>query len=251
MKKNDPFWTTNYEILYKSDRMSEFIPTSEMSTNEKLNAIARFGIYTGILLFLKQNKVWPIYLSLFILGVTVFVHQNSEEIVGNLEGFGIMDALRGIGRQFPGFEGTDLDQIRQKRLEDLGPENVLQENSEGESCIAPTDQNPFMNVLVSEYGTDRPPACDTDYDEDIQKDIEEKFNINLFKDVSELFGKNNSQRQFYTNPVTTNIPDPDGDFKNWLYGNMASCKDDRYDCQPDFEDLRANPFNFPDTEQQN
>ena len=243
-RKSDPFWTVNYEILYKSDRLSEFMPTSEMSLNEKLNAITRFGIYSGLLLALLKNKFWPLYVSVFVMLLTVFINQNSDNL--NLEGFGFLDL---IGRQLPGFEGTDLDQIRKKRLDDLGKEQQIVENENGEFCTPPSDQNPFMNLLVNEYGTNRPPACDTDYDEEIQKDIDQKFNINLYKDVSEVFGNINSQRQFYTNPVTTSIPDPNGDFKNWLYGNMASCKDDRYDCHPDIEDLRANPFIFPDPDQ--
>lgn len=252
-RKSDSFWTTNIEILYKSDRLAEFIPTSEMSTVEKLNSIARFSIYTGVLLSFVKGKFWPIWISVGGLGLTVFIHQNSEELIGVAENFGISDALASIGintRGIPGFEGTDLEEIRKKREMDLGPEKVEHINEDGEECILPTDQNPFMNLLVSDYGTDRPQACETDSTTgDLQKDIEEKFNINLFKDVSDLFGKNNSQRQFYTNPVTTSFPDPNGDFKHWLYGNMASCKDDRYDCHPDFEDLRANPFSFPDPDQ--
>ena len=37
----------------------------------------------------------------------------------------------------------------------------------------------------------------------LNKLIDEKFNYNLYKDVSDIFDKNNSQRQFYTTPVTT------------------------------------------------
>ena len=243
LKNNDPFWTSDFEILYKSERLAEFIPTSEMSTTERLNAIARFGLYSGILLTLTKNKTWPIYMSIFTMLFTVFVYQNSEMLSENLEGFGIMDTLGSvIGTQ-------SIDLIKEKRIQDIGPDQPTQINEEGEECTAPTANNPFMNVLATEFGESKPPACDTEYDADIQKDIDEKFNLGLYKDVSDLYGKNNSQRNFYTNPNTSDIPDIDGTFKNWLYGNMSSCKDDRYDCQPDNEDLRSNPFMFPDSEQ--
>ena len=41
----------------------------------------------------------------------------------------------------------------------------------------------------------------------IQKDIENKFNADLYKDVNDIFGRNNSQRQFYTVPGKTNPND--------------------------------------------
>ena len=48
--------------------------------------------------------------------------------------------------------------------------------------------------------------------------------FNLYKDVSDIFSKNNSQRQFYTTPVTT-IPNDQGSFADWLYKTPPTCKE--------------------------
>ena len=42
--------------------------------------------------------------------------------------------------------------------------------------------------------------------------------------MSDIFGKNNSQRQFYTMPVTT-IPNNQTQFANWLYKTEPTCKE--------------------------
>ena len=254
--KNDPFWGDDFSVLFRQDRLIEFVPSADMTTNERLNAISRFGIYTGVLLALFNNQIWPVYGSIFVLGTVLFIHKNQGKIngmgLGDLVGNLIGNSEEGFGgRQEPGFTGTTRDKIRQKRLEDLGPENSVRVNEEGDLCTGPTDDNPFMNILVPEYyepNTNRPEACateDTLEAEGVRDEVNDKFQINLYRDVSDLFEKNNSQRQFFTNPITT-IPNKQGEFAQWLYGNAASCKDDRYDCHGDFDDPRRKRFNFPD-----
>jgi hypothetical protein len=94
--------------------------------------------------------------------------------------------------------------------------------SKNENVVKPTLNNPFMNVL---YGDDpeRNPAANIEQD-DIKKDMEKYFNHNLFKDVNDIWGKNNSQRQFYTTPSTT-VPNDVKGFAEWLYGDKQICKD--------------------------
>jgi len=47
----------------------------------------------------------------------------------------------------------------------------------------------------------------------------------------------NSQRQFYTMPWTSSIPDPKGEFKNWLYKSPKTCKENSDFCLK-YEDVR-------------
>ena len=42
--------------------------------------------------------------------------------------------------------------------------------------------------------------------------------------IRNIFSKNNSQRQFYTTPVTT-IPNDQKSFANWLYKTPPTCKE--------------------------
>lgn len=263
--KPDPFWGDDFAILFHQDRLIEFVPSADMNTNERLNALARFGIYSGVLLSLYNGQIWPLYGSIFVLGTTLFIHKNQKMINENLKGLGNIRSLGGLlgsrssdqdqtepfgGRQEPGFSGTGLDAIREKRLNDLGPEESVRVDAEGNECTGPTDNNPFMNILVPEYyepNTQRPPACsteDTPDSEQLKDEIEDKFQVNLYRDTGDLFEKKNGQRQFYTNPITTIPNDQDG-FAKWLYGNAPSCKDDRYDCHGDFDDPRRKRFIFP------
>ena len=95
----------------------------------------------------------------------------------------------------------------------------------------------FLNVdPVTNRIVDRPEACDTN-DVEIKKQIDSSFNNNLYKDVNDVFGKMNSQRQFYTMPSTT-IPNAQDDFAKWLYLNPKTCKEDQDYCLK-YEDVRA------------
>ena len=52
--------------------------------------------------------------------------------------------------------------------------------------------------------------------------MNDKFNTGLYQDVGDVWGKNNSQRQFYTMPNTRPYSDQ-GSFANWLYNTPVSC----------------------------
>ena len=99
-------------------------------------------------------------------------------------------------------------------------------------CTPPTRDNPFMNVQLSDYyyNPDRPPACDPQ-DPLVKEKIEDSFEYNLYKDVGDIFNKYHSQREFVTNPSTT-IPNDRDAWAHALFGNMKSCKDNPYHCEP-------------------
>ena len=68
-------------------------------------------------------------------------------------------------------------------------------NKKEKKCQLPSNNNPFMNVLQTDYKyrPTRPPACGLD--KKIKQDIENKFDVNLYKDISDIYGKTNSQTQ--------------------------------------------------------
>lgn len=94
------------------------------------------------------------------------------------------------------------------------------------TCTPPTKDNPFANVLLTDLAKDRPPACAYD---NVKDDIRKHFNDGLIRNATDIYERENSQRQFYTMPVTTGIPDT-GAFANFLYGGMKSCKSNMADC---------------------
>jgi hypothetical protein len=81
----------------------------------------------------------------------------------------------------------------------------------------PTSRNLFMNILLDEikYNPDRPEAAPVD-NPTVKQTFDDYFRVQWFSDPTDVFGKNQSQRQFVTQPSTT-VPNDQGAFANWLY----------------------------------
>lgn len=96
----------------------------------------------------------------------------------------------------------------------------------------PTSRNLFMNVLLDEYkyNPNRPVAAPVGNGM-VKQTLDDYFRVHWFSDPTDVFGKNQNQRQFVTQPSTT-VPNDQGSFANWLYkipgktckeGGRAAC----------------------------
>lgn len=106
-------------------------------------------------------------------------------------------------------------------------------------CQAPSADNPFMNVLVSDWDDNpyRPKACNPT-DPVIEKRINDFFYSNpAFINPHDIYQTHNDQHQWYTQPATTIPYDREG-WMNDAYRNMTSCKSDQYACANHLWDLR-------------
>jgi len=199
---SDPFWSKNYKILYDKERLTEFFPSGEMTMIEKLNAITRLSIYAGIILSILTYKYLYLYIPIIVLLFTYLIYYMKKD---ELE-----------------FYLTNTDYTKNNVNKNLA-------NNIGNTF--PTQSNPFMNFNVITDNPKRPSAI-TSYDNKIiKKDIESKFNHNLYRDVSDLYGNNNSQRQYYTMPSTT-FPNDQTSYAKWLYNTGPTCKEDGVKCVP-------------------
>jgi hypothetical protein len=100
-------------------------------------------------------------------------------------------------------------------------------NDLGTECRVPTKDNPFMNPPLDEFSNDemqKPKSCPSYNNIGVQNRVEEMFNKDLYRDVKDIFGKNNSQRQFYTVPGNQ-VPNDQGSFAQWCYGTPNTCKE--------------------------
>jgi hypothetical protein len=81
----------------------------------------------------------------------------------------------------------------------------------------PTARNLFMNVLLDEikYNPGRPEAAPVT-NPLVKQTLDDYFRVQWFSDPTDVFGKNQSQRQFVTQPSTT-VPNDQGAFADWLY----------------------------------
>lgn len=94
-------------------------------------------------------------------------------------------------------------------------------------CVASTPDNPFGNALPGDDPR-RGPACPYDEQADL---VRRNFNRGLVRDAYDVWDRQNSQRQFVTNPVTTPVQDTVA-FANACYGNPGrrTCKEDTRAC---------------------
>jgi hypothetical protein len=98
------------------------------------------------------------------------------------------------------------------------------------TCRKPTVDNPYANIVFSDYldaGNIASP-CNVDDDELPKKSLE-LYNSSIFRNVDDVFERENSQRLFYTLPVNT-VPNKQTEFARWLYDTGPRCKEDTSKC---------------------
>jgi hypothetical protein len=176
------------------DRMLRIIPLPGSPLAEQLNAIVRFAVYYGVVLLVLRRSLVGVYAPLLAAGVTYVVYAAEERGDARLEEK--MDSL-----------SVEVDPVS----------NDLR--------VSPTSQNPFMNVLVSDYDRFpcRPGAADIQ-DPVVSGRVEASFGRNVYHDQADIFNRNTNSRQFYTTPITT-IPNDQGDYADWLYKTGPTCKE--------------------------
>jgi hypothetical protein len=85
----------------------------------------------------------------------------------------------------------------------------------------PTQDNPFGNMMVPDI-LDKPGAFSIkSYDDNVKYD--DYFRVNWYSDPTDVFGKSQSQRQFYTMP-SNSVPNDRESYQKWLYGGAGACK---------------------------
>jgi len=81
----------------------------------------------------------------------------------------------------------------------------------------PTARNPFMNVLLDELTYNpKKPGADIIMQPMNQIILDDYFRVQWTSDPTDVFGRTQGQRQFYTMP-SSSIPNDQGSYQNWLY----------------------------------
>jgi hypothetical protein len=95
-------------------------------------------------------------------------------------------------------------------------------------CRKPTADNPYMNVIFSDYldAANVPEPCNSDQTKD---DAQYLYNSTVYRNIEDVYERQNSQRLFYTLPITT-IPNKQGEFADWLYKTGPQCKENTSKC---------------------
>tara|TARA_Y100001958_G_scaffold151325_2_gene136152 strand:+ start:105 stop:866 length:762 start_codon:yes stop_codon:yes gene_type:complete len=237
------FWYNDISVLYDVNNLLEFIPLKNYDFTRKLNAVVRLSIYYSIIAYLFSYNKDVLCVPFIVLVATVFLFKNSEKklpsnlnmyrksnnintsnnvdklvdtpLLNNTNGTEMMYGINN-NSLIEGFSSIDNSVDINYKFNQY--ENIPKSsNKEVGSCSIPTVDNPFMNLNTYDYSNGPvSKACQSYDNKNIQNMIENQFNNDLFLDSNDLFGRRNSQRQYYTMP-NTEIPNGQDKFMNWLY----------------------------------
>ena len=76
---DDKFWFEDPSIIFNENRLIEFIPLSDHSTEEILNSILRFSIYITILMFVFKKDWLMFLLPIFTGAVTFYIYYRNKD----------------------------------------------------------------------------------------------------------------------------------------------------------------------------
>jgi hypothetical protein len=202
MQQRELFWFDDpIRFIIDVNNASKFIPDNQMTLDEQLNAVVRFSIYFSILTLVIKRDYRILFFVVFTAFMTLVIRKYNENAQSKRKTV---------------LEKLDLGDERGRGL-----------------CMKPTKENPFMNVRMSDYKDfpSRPPACNI-AKRPVNKLAQNYFNDGLYRNVDDIFGRQASDRQFYTMPVTT-IPNDQTKFAEWLYRAPGStCKEKAAVCRP-------------------
>jgi hypothetical protein len=169
----------------------KFVPTNDMTVPEALNAVVRFTVYSAFVVAIVARRTDYLLLIPLVMVASIF-----------------------LVRLFP------KTQIIQ---ETFG--NVIKKNGGG--VATPTADNPFMNVLFTDYvdNPDRVAAPPDVTSAALDSSIREAFSktSDLFMDTSDTYGLMESSRHWVTQAATT-IPNDLEGFQAFLNKDNVSRK---------------------------
>jgi len=166
------------------NNLNQFFISNELSENENKNAIVRFGIYLAILILLfDQDKEWLLLSIIIILSSLLYNKKNIDS-----------------------FLNTQIKELFTQQSK----------------CYKPNKDNPFMNYTIGDLIETplREPACNY---QDVKDDVKKEYKKHIKTDTYDIWGKNTSDRNFYTLP-NTNIVNDQTKFAKWCFGDSGRCK---------------------------
>jgi len=129
---------------------------------------------------------------------------------------------------------ADIDYVKYKDKEKKQKQKkVSWEKNEKyikDTCKKPTVENPFANIVFSDYLDSQNLAepCNID-DEQVQNQMQNLYNSSIYRNLEDVWERENSQRMFYTVPIQT-VPNSQIDFANWLYKTGPTCHENTENC---------------------
>lgn len=214
-EKQVSFWGYNPNELLNPSHILELFPSQDMQYAQKLNAITRLVIVLCLVFYfiLRKSRVVIVGVLTLVAIWLVYISQKKK---------------KKVHFEKEGFAANNL-------VDDIAETNKLPTNIFGEA----TETNPMQNVMLSDYDTPShkkpaPASYTTESQETIleqtkkmideQHPEEPKITDRLFQSLGDKLEFEQSMRPFYSTANTT-IPNDQGAFADFCYGNMVSCKE--------------------------
>lgn len=190
----EQIWYKKVNDLFTEKNYTRFFPTKEMTFAEQLNSLVRMSIYFSFIVYILQKDTTIFMVPVFVCVFTYFLYNTDTQNKVNERSY---------------FKNN----------------NWYKDPHTDEICQLPSKNNPFMNVLISDYATNpqKKKACDVTRGP-IKRQAQKHFDTNLYRSVSDIFNKEASDRQWVTNPITT-IPNDQEAFAKWCWGGEKTCKE--------------------------
>ena len=198
-------WTRDVTILYAGGRYKQLVPTKEMTYAERVNAIVRLIILSSALIYLYNRDTRYLLYGMFSIAVLTTV------------------ASCGARRSNPRPSQPTTASALESDPITVAPRAPY-------DCTHPTPDNPFANVLLTDYkyNTDRPPACDVDQ---VSGEIKRAYGANLYRDADDIDFRKSGINSFYTMPDTTVWQSGREAFAQACYGSQPTCKEEQSQCR--------------------
>ena len=197
-----PFWFKDISILYNKNYLMEIIPKKEYDFNRKLNAVVRFTIYYGILLYIFKRDKNILCLPFITVVITVYLHKTSKD-----------------DKQDDNFKGL----MNTKGSTNLSEIDMMIDEINTDVYRIPEIDNPMMNQNTFDLYENKK-AIPTYNNPGVKRKVEETLDSQVFKDSNDLFNRRNSQRQWYTMP-NTEAMNKQTEFAKWCYMTPPTCKE--------------------------
>ena len=179
----EQIWFKDPAVLFTKESWIKFVPVEGMSTSEQLNSVIRFTVYFSLLLFFATGITTYILVIPIVMIVSVLLYN-----------------------VFP--NGTTIESF----------EFVKKHKGDGKKYTMPTQNNPFMNPLLTEIqdNPNREDAAPTNLrkvKQEIYKNFQKTSDIHM--DTSDLFDQTQAMRTFHT-LQSAKIPNDQDGFLKWL-----------------------------------
>ena len=229
-----PFWSNDPTVLFNKKHILELFPQQGMTFDEKLNAITRLIILLCILGFMITRSYRFILNGSIALLIIYIMYKSQKQLI-----FSEL-TKKTFDKNKEGFSNNTASYNKDETI-DASPKII---NPETLKTYLKSDfeevkkNNPLGNVLLTDImdkptRKSAPPSFNTEVYEDISnhtKKMIQKLNPSidntnqqLFGDLGEKFEFDQSMWQYYSNP-NTKIPNDQGAFADFLYGDMPSCR---------------------------